>query len=128
MNGLKDFVARDLSIVKAAASLKRTLVGVRNQARKLGTPHARLSQSQQKSKRFYQCAHRNEFNRNVLNPVDERRRGWPSIHAADNHMRCPTCGGWIDFSGCVVDHAGPLPHPAIDQTQWLRPESHIVKG
>jgi len=26
-------------------------------------------------------------------------------------MRCPTCGGWIDFSdpGCVVNHAGPLP-------------------
>ena len=50
--------------------------------------------------------------------LDERRRR-PSIDAADNHMRCPTCGGWIDFSdlGCVVDHAGPLPHPAIDQPQ-----------
>ena len=48
--------------------------------------------------------------------LDERRRR-SSIDPADNHMRCPTCGGWIDFSdlGCVVDHAGPLPHPAIDQ-------------
>ena len=50
--------------------------------------------------------------------LDERRRRSPS-DAADNHMRCPACGGWIDFSdlGCVVDHAGPLPHPAIDQPQ-----------
>jgi hypothetical protein len=50
--------------------------------------------------------------------LDERRRQ-SSIDAVDNHMRCPTCGGWIDFSdlSCVVDHAGPLPHPAIDQPQ-----------
>jgi hypothetical protein len=50
--------------------------------------------------------------------LDERRCKSPS-DAADNHLRCPVCGGWIDFSdlGAVVDHAGPLPHPAIDQLQ-----------
>jgi hypothetical protein len=50
--------------------------------------------------------------------LDERRRTSPR-NAADNHSRCPACGGWIDFSdlGSVVDHAGPLPHPAIDQPQ-----------
>ena len=39
--------------------------------------------------------------------------------AADNHIRCPACDGWIDVSdlGCVMDHTGPLPHPAIDQLQ-----------
>lgn len=42
-----------------------------------------------------------------------------SKEAADNHIRCPQCGGWIDISdlGAVADHAGPLPHPAIDQPQ-----------
>jgi hypothetical protein len=50
--------------------------------------------------------------------LNERLRRSP-IEAANNHMRCPTCGGWIDFSdlGSVLDHAGPLPHPAIDQPQ-----------
>jgi hypothetical protein len=39
--------------------------------------------------------------------------------AADNHIGCHECGGWIDVSdlGAVVDHSGPLPHPAIDQPQ-----------
>jgi hypothetical protein len=39
--------------------------------------------------------------------------------AADNHITCPACGGWIDISdlASVADHAGPLPHPAIDQSQ-----------
>ena len=38
---------------------------------------------------------------------------------ANNHIRCFECGGWIDVSdlGSVTDHAGPLPHPAIDQPQ-----------
>ena len=50
--------------------------------------------------------------------LDERYRGSP-VDAAESHIRCPTCGGWIDVSdlGCVVDHAGPLPHPAIDHPQ-----------
>jgi hypothetical protein len=41
------------------------------------------------------------------------------MDAADSHIRCPECGGWIDVSdlGAVIDHAGPLPHPAIDQPQ-----------
>ena len=32
---------------------------------------------------------------------------------ADNFLKCPTCGGWIDCRdlGSVMDHAGPLPHP-----------------
>ena len=35
---LKELVAKKVSIVRAAAIFKRNLLGVRNQARKLGTP------------------------------------------------------------------------------------------
>ena len=35
---LKDFVAKNVSIVKVAWALKRTTTSLRNQARKLGTP------------------------------------------------------------------------------------------
>jgi hypothetical protein len=50
--------------------------------------------------------------------LDERLRCSP-VEAADNHIRCPRCGGWIDVSdlGSVSDRTGPLPHPAIDQPQ-----------
>jgi hypothetical protein len=50
--------------------------------------------------------------------LDERLRHSLDV-AADNHVRCPQCGGWIDVSdlGSVTDRAGPLPHPAIDQPQ-----------
>jgi hypothetical protein len=50
--------------------------------------------------------------------LDERLRLSP-VDAANNHIRCFECGGWIDVSdlGSVTDHAGPLPHPAIDQPQ-----------
>jgi hypothetical protein len=50
--------------------------------------------------------------------LDERLRRTPA-DAADCHVRCRHCGGWIDVSdlGSVVDHAGDLPHPAIDQVQ-----------
>ena len=50
--------------------------------------------------------------------LDERQRR-TRVDAADSHIRCPKCGGWIDLSdlGAVVDHSGPLPHPAIDQPQ-----------
>ena len=50
--------------------------------------------------------------------LDERLRHFPK-DVAVNHIRCPYCGGWIEISdlGAVVDHSGPLPHPAIDQPQ-----------
>jgi hypothetical protein len=50
--------------------------------------------------------------------LDERRRRSPG-EAALSHARCPECGGWVDLTdlGAVTDHAGPLPHPAIDQPQ-----------
>ena len=35
---LKELVAKGVSVIKAAAALKRTTVSVRTQARKLGTP------------------------------------------------------------------------------------------
>jgi hypothetical protein len=35
---LKAFVAQDVSVVRVAAVFKRTIIGVRYQARKLGTP------------------------------------------------------------------------------------------
>jgi hypothetical protein len=55
--------------------------------------------------------------------LDERQRQSPE-KAADSHIRCPQCGGWIDVSdlGSVVDHAGPLPHPALIS------RSEILKG
>jgi hypothetical protein len=38
---------------------------------------------------------------------------------AEHFIRCPACGGWIDYRdlGHVLDHEGPLPHPAQDQPQ-----------
>jgi len=50
--------------------------------------------------------------------LDKRLRHFPK-DAADSDVRDLECGGWIDVSdlGAVVDHAGPLPHPAIDQPQ-----------
>jgi hypothetical protein len=40
---LKNFVARDMSIFLAAASLKRSVENIRVQARKLGTPFPSIS-------------------------------------------------------------------------------------
>jgi hypothetical protein len=40
---LKNFVARDMSIFLAAASLKRSVENIRVQARKLGTPFSSIS-------------------------------------------------------------------------------------
>jgi hypothetical protein len=50
--------------------------------------------------------------------LDERLRK-SLVEAANSHVRCHECGGWIDLSdfGSVTDHAGPLPHPDIDQPQ-----------
>jgi hypothetical protein len=52
------------------------------------------------------------------NYLAERLRRSP-CEAADNNVKCKECGGWSDVSelGSVTDHAGPLPHPAIDQPQ-----------
>ena len=52
-------------------------------------------------------------------------RFWMSVKKATTQGRCgqshslSACDGWIDVSdlGCVMDHTGPLPHPAIDQLQ-----------
>jgi hypothetical protein len=37
----------------------------------------------------------------------------------ERFYRCPACGGWVDSRelGQVLDHEGPLPHPADD---WRR--------
>jgi hypothetical protein len=34
-------------------------------------------------------------------------------------MRCPACNDWIDCRdlGHVLEHEGPLPHPAQDRPQ-----------
>ena len=45
---LKALVARDVSVLKAAAALKRTTVSVRNQARKLGTPFPPMKEYRKK--------------------------------------------------------------------------------
>jgi hypothetical protein len=38
---------------------------------------------------------------------------------ADCFIRCPGCGGLIDIRDLaqVFEHAGPLPHPAMDREQ-----------
>ena len=45
--------------------------------------------------------------------------GGPPLSEADNLWKCEACGGWFDMRdlGAVLDHEGPLPHPAIDQAQ-----------
>jgi hypothetical protein len=47
------------------------------------------------------------------------RVGDPPKHEADYFIRCPACNGWIDCRDLcqVVEHEGPLPHPAQDQPQ-----------
>jgi hypothetical protein len=38
---------------------------------------------------------------------------------AEHFLRCPACGGWFDIRDLaqVIEHAGPLPHPARDRAQ-----------
>jgi hypothetical protein len=38
---------------------------------------------------------------------------------AEHFIRCPTCGGWINMRDLaqVLEHEGPLPHPAQDKAQ-----------
>jgi hypothetical protein len=38
---------------------------------------------------------------------------------ADCIIRCPACGGYFDISDLaqLMEHAGPLPHPAQDKAQ-----------
>jgi len=38
---------------------------------------------------------------------------------AEHSLRCPDCGGYFDMRdlGQVMEHAGPLPHPAEDREQ-----------
>lgn len=45
---LKAFVARDVSIIRVAATLKRSILSVRNQARALGNPFPHMHQFRKK--------------------------------------------------------------------------------
>ena len=47
---LKELVAKGVSVIKAAAALKRTTVSVRTQARKLGTPFPPMKDYRKKFK------------------------------------------------------------------------------
>ena len=60
--------------------------------------------------------------------LDERRRRFPR-EAADNHIRCPACDGWIDVSdlGCVwiiPDHC--LIRRSISCSKLIPRSSHFV--
>lgn len=46
-------------------------------------------------------------------------RQGPPVAEAEHFMKCPACGGWIDKRdlGQVLEHEGPLPHPAVDRPQ-----------
>jgi GcrA cell cycle regulator len=45
---LKGFVAKGASVIRAAAALNRSIMGVRNQARKMGIPFPPLRATRQK--------------------------------------------------------------------------------
>ncbi len=51
----------------------------------------------------------------VLGERADRRR----VGEAEHFFRCKACNGWIDARDYVwvLDHEGPLPHPAQDQAQ-----------
>jgi hypothetical protein len=51
----------------------------------------------------------------VLGERADRRR----VSEAENFFRCNICGGYLDARDYtwVLDHEGPLPHPAQDQAQ-----------
>jgi hypothetical protein len=48
-----------------------------------------------------------------------KRTGGPPLNEAEHFHKCEACGGWFDLRdlGAVLDHEGPLPHPAQDQAQ-----------
>jgi hypothetical protein len=54
---LRDFVARDVSIVRVAATLKRSIISVRNRARELGTPFPHMRAYREK----FGCTSVNEW-------------------------------------------------------------------
>jgi hypothetical protein len=43
----------------------------------------------------------------------------PPLTAAERFWKCEACGGYFDMFdlGAVLDHEGPVPHPAEDQAQ-----------
>jgi hypothetical protein len=51
----------------------------------------------------------------VLGESADRRR----VSEAENFFRCNICGGYLDARDYVwvLDHEGPLPHPAQDQAR-----------
>jgi hypothetical protein len=51
----------------------------------------------------------------VVGERADRRR----VSEAENFFRCDICGGYLDARDYVwvLDHEGPLPHPAQDQAQ-----------
>jgi hypothetical protein len=50
--------------------------------------------------------------------IGHRVGGEPKSEA-EHFIKCAACGGWIDRRdlGQVLEHEGPLPHPAEDQEQ-----------
>lgn len=50
--------------------------------------------------------------------IGERFGGEPASEA-EHFMQCPACGGYVDMRdlGQVMEHEGPLPHPAQDRPQ-----------
>jgi hypothetical protein len=48
-----------------------------------------------------------------------KQTGGPPLSEAGFFWKCEACGGHFDMRdlGAVLDHEGPLPHPACDQAQ-----------
>jgi len=63
----------------------------------------------------------------IMSPEEPRPRGTVvgeradrrRVSEAENFFRCNVCGGYLDARdyAWVLDHEGPLPHPAQDQAQ-----------
>jgi hypothetical protein len=50
------------------------------------------------------------------------RVGGEPADEAEHFIKCPTCGNWIDMRDLaqVLEHEGPLPHPAQDRAQSVQ--------
>jgi hypothetical protein len=46
-------------------------------------------------------------------------RNGPPADEVEHYGKCPLCGAWVDRRdlAAVLEHQGPLPHPAEDQPQ-----------
>lgn len=62
-----------------------------------------------------------------------KRVGGEPKNEAEHYMKCSACGGYFDMRdlGNVLEHEGPLPHPAqdiSDSAERVHPDSRFGVG